>query len=113
MREAIQYKELQNDDSLWSFSPYGTNFGTTYQYSFVGPLSLSKGCDLAMPLSRTNLDSSQDISSIPDYAYRGCHQMFTMTSYQLINLGGNPAVVTDATCYMDWIGKVHSIPICS
>ena len=42
-----------------------------YQYSFVGPLSLSKGCDFAIPLRRTNLDETQDESPFFDYAYRG------------------------------------------
>ena len=44
---------------------------TAYQYSFVGPLSMSKGCDFAMPLYRYNLDETQDISPLHDYAYRG------------------------------------------
>ena len=44
---------------------------TVYQYSFVGPLSLSKGCDYAIPLNRTNLDPTQDVSPLFDYAYRG------------------------------------------
>ena len=51
--------------SLYSFSR------TVYQYSFVGPLSLSKGCDYAIPLKRTRLDFTQDISPLFDYAYRG------------------------------------------
>ena len=44
---------------------------TAYQYSFVGPLSLSKGCDYAMALNRKQLDPTQDESPIHDYAYRG------------------------------------------
>ena len=45
--------------------------GTVYQYSFVGPLSLSKGCDYAITLRRTRLDDTQDVSPLFDYAYRG------------------------------------------
>ena len=44
---------------------------TAYQYSFVGPLSLSKGCDYAMALNRRILDYTQDVSPLLDYAYRG------------------------------------------
>ena len=46
-------------------------FRPAYQYSFVGPLSLSKGCDYAMALNRKQLDPTQDESPIHDYAYRG------------------------------------------
>ena len=53
-----------------------------YQYSFAGPLTMSKGCDLAIELKR-------DKTPLRDYIYRG----------------SNPAVVTDATCYMDWIAE--------
>ena len=57
---------------------------TAYQYSFVGPLSMSKGCDFAMPLYRYNLDETQDISPLHDYAYRGpgktvCRQKYLET----------------------------------
>ena len=63
---------------VYSIYKYFFHFRTAYQYSFVGPLSLSKGCDLALPLRRTNLDSTQDISILPDYAYRGFLHMSTM-----------------------------------
>ena len=43
---------------------------TAYQYSFVGPLSLSKGCDFAFPIRRT-LRKKSDAVPIPDFAYRG------------------------------------------
>ena len=57
-----------------------------YQYSFAGPLSLSKGCDEALELRR-------DKTNLRDYIYRG----------------SNPAVVTDATCYMDWIAEQYQL----
>ena len=48
---------------------------TAYQYSFVGPLSLSKGCDYAIPLERSTFSSvtgnTLDFSPLLDYAYRG------------------------------------------
>ena len=53
-------------------------FRPAYQYSFVGPLSLSKGCDYAMGLNRNNLDYTQDISPILDYAYRGLEKPFSI-----------------------------------
>ena len=57
-----------------------------YQYSFAGPLTMSKGCDLAIELKRDN-------TPLRDYIYRG----------------SNPAVVTDATCYMDWIAEQYEL----
>ena len=57
-----------------------------YQYSFAGPLTMSKGCDEAIEVSR-------DDTPLRDYIYRG----------------SNPAVVTDATCYMDWIAEQYQL----
>ena len=54
------------------------------QYSLVGPLSLSKGCDKAIDLL-TNDD------------------IFKVFLYN----GENAAVVTDATCYMQWIADQY------
>ena len=60
-----------------------------YQYSFAGPLTMSKGCDRA-----TNRFQIDDIDTpIKAYTYRGF----------------NPAVVTDATCYMDWIAEQYEL----
>ena len=47
---------------------------------------MSKGCDLAIELKRDN-------TPLRDYIYRG----------------SNPAVVTDATCYMDWIAEQYQL----
>ena len=57
-----------------------------YQYSFAGPLTMSKGCDEAIELRR-------DDTKLRDYFYRG----------------SNPVVVTDATCYMDWIAEQYQL----
>ena len=57
-----------------------------YQYSFVGPLTMSKGCDEALELRN-------DDTKLRDFIYRG----------------SNPAVVTDATCYMDWIAEQYNL----
>ena len=57
-----------------------------YQYSLAGPLTMSKGCDEALELRR-------DDTVLRNYIYRG----------------SNPAVVTDATCYMDWIAEQYQL----
>ena len=50
------------------------------QYSFVGPLSMSKGCDRAFFFP---------------FGYRG----------------QNPAVATDATCFMDWVADQYNMEL--
>ena len=90
MREYLEYPINENGRE---HAIGGSSERTAYQYSFVGPLSLSKGCDFAIPLRRTNLDETQDTSPFFDYAYRG----------------SNPAVVTDATCYMSWIAEQYGL----
>ena len=35
-----------------------------YQYSFVGPLSMSKGCDLTFDINRID-------QNVPEFVYRG------------------------------------------
>ena len=47
---------------------------------------MSKGCDEAIELSR-------DETPLRDYIFRG----------------SNPVVVTDATCYMDWIAEQYNL----
>ena len=59
-----------------------------FQYSFTGPLSMSKGCDEAMEVDNPNTD-------LNDYIYRG----------------SNVAVATDATCYMDWIADQFNLKL--
>ena len=58
-----------------------------YQYSFVGPLSMSKGCDQALYF-KTNDNTSE-------FVFRG----------------SNPMVVTDATCYMSWIADQYGLKL--
>ena len=57
-----------------------------YQYSLAGPLTMSKGCDEALELRR-------DDTVLRNYIYRG----------------SNPAVVTDLTCFMDWIAEQYNL----
>merc|ERR1711971_1172176 len=59
-----------------------------YQYSFVGPLSMSKGCDRTIELSPNG-------ATIPEFVYRG----------------ENPVVATDATCFMSWIAKEYGLKL--
>ena len=62
-----------------------------YQYSFAGPLTMSKGCDRATNRwQRAEYDIDTPLLT---YNYRG----------------SNPAVVTDATCYMDWIAEQYEL----
>ena len=61
----------------------------TYQYSFAGPLSMSKGCDKAF--EPDTVDTSKD----EEYIYRG----------------SNVAVATDASCFMDWIADEYNMKL--
>jgi len=56
------------------------------QYSWIGPLTLSKGCDKAIDLLTND-------------------QVFKVFLYS----GENAAVVTDATCYMKWIADQYGL----
>ena len=78
----------------------------------MGPLSLSKGCDYAMALRRTTLDFTQDISPLLDLAYRG-RDTFSNQEMKtdFFPSGENPAVVTDATCYMGWIADQYGLKL--
>ena len=69
--------------------PSYTRTADYYQYSFAGPLSMSKGCDEAIEVS-AGRDSS---GTLREYIYRG----------------SNVAVVTDTTCYMDWIAEEYNM----
>ena len=57
-----------------------------YQYSFVGPLSMSKGCDLTHQPQRDSVFQSPQSydrkrSNLPDFIYRGIVAMlFSETS---------------------------------
>ena len=79
VRQWRQYNIIQQLDG--TFSP-------VYQYSFAGPLTMSKGCDEAIELSREE-------TLLRDYIYRG----------------SNPVVVTDATCYMNWIAEQYHLRV--
>ena len=77
VRQWKQYGTVEQLD--YSYSP-------VYQYSFAGPLTMSKGCDQAVELATRDPNPRK-------YIYRG----------------SNPAVVTDATCYMDWIAEQYNL----
>ena len=77
VRQWRQYDTVQQIDG--TFTP-------VYQYSFAGPLTMSKGCDQAVELQTKD-------NTTRKYIYRG----------------SNPAVVTDATCYMDWIAEQYNL----
>ena len=79
VRQWRQYDTVQQIDG--TFTP-------VYQYSFAGPLTMSKGCDEAIELSREE-------TLLRDYIYRG----------------SNPVVVTDATCYMNWIAEQYHLRV--
>ena len=73
-----------------------TSFRIAFQYSFVGPLSMSKGCDQAHAVDPFELPKKGfPPPSLPDYMYRG----------------DNPAVITDASCYMDWIAEQYDLTL--
>ena len=62
----------------------------TYQYSFAGPLSMSKGCDKAF-----EPDTIDENDPDPEFIYRG----------------SNVAVATDASCFMDWIAEEYNMKL--
>ena len=53
--------------------PNNSNSEPQYQYSFVGPLSMSKGCDLTADFKRNRdlQDRAEYLSNIPEFIYRG------------------------------------------
>jgi len=59
-----------------------------YQYSFVGPLSMSKGCDLTFDINRID-------QNVPEFVYRG----------------KNPLIATDAACYMNWVAAEYGLEL--
>ena len=65
-----------------------------------------------MTLNRTNLDETQDVSPIHDFAFRGFYNIRSTKSLfwkKKSSPGENPAVVTDATCYMGWIAEQYGL----
>ena len=79
-------RQWRQYDTVQQFGSTGPVSVPVYQYSFAGPLTMSKGCDGAIELRR-------DETPLRDYIYRG----------------SNPSVVTDATCYMDWIAEQYNL----
>lgn len=66
---------------------FGMDNDLQYQYSFVGPLSMSKGCDNTLSLRDLN---NQDEA---EFIFRG----------------RNPMVATDAICFMPWVARQYGL----
>ena len=50
-----------------------------YQYSFVGPLSMSKGCDLTADNKQNRNITTRNRVNIPEFVYRGNTQYLDLT----------------------------------
>ena len=59
---------IENEDS-----------GVQYQYSFVGPLSMSKGCDLTADNKQNRNITTRNRVNIPEFVYRGNTQYLDLT----------------------------------
>ena len=59
---------IENEDS-----------GVQYQYSFVGPLSMSKGCDLTADNKQNRNITTRNRVDIPEFVYRGNTQYLDLT----------------------------------
>jgi hypothetical protein len=74
--------------------PFTSSDKDEVRYSWVGPLSLSKGSD------RPQLDFN--------YFYNNDQQASYNT---VVNYNSNPAVFTDARCYLDWIAAQYGLSL--
>ena len=72
--------------------PFTTADGNQIRYSWVGPLSLSKGSDRVQFDNGTLFDNSRQV-----------------TYSTLVDYNSNPAVFTDARCYLDWIAAQYEL----
>ena len=73
--------------------PFITSNGNQTRYSWVGPLSLSKGSDCSRLV----------------YTWRGIYSGLPIYTRQIVNFNSNPAVFTDARCYLDWIAAQYGL----
>ena len=82
-----------------------------YQHSFVGPLSMSKGCDLTFDYSQYK--GRDRYTDVPEFIYRGKVYYVRITNFDkhkiLIQQGLNPMVATDAICFMPWIAAEYGL----
>ena len=53
--------------------------GVQYQYSFVGPLSMSKGCDLTADNKQNRNITARNRVNIPEFVYRGSTLYLNLT----------------------------------
>ena len=109
------------------YIPTDPQGSATYQYSFVGPLSMQKGCDNAFHMYTRTIDSirnkppnngiSFDTNNLSYRGmYLGIHVLFILirsskSSYQFNILGENPLVATDARCFMPWIASQYNMKL--
>ena len=64
-----EWKEYNNQNPSFDFPNEKQKF---YQYSFVGPLSMSKGCDLSTEIEpRLKDETNDDGERDPIFIYRG------------------------------------------
>ena len=86
-----------------------------YQYSFVGPLSMQKGCDNAFHMYTKKLSGTKNngIGYVSNkLSYRGeADFLFLGISYKIYVSGENPLVVTDARCFMPWIASQYNMKL--
>jgi hypothetical protein len=65
------------------------------RYSWIGPLSFSKGSDCSRLV----------------YNWRGIYSGLSIYTRQVINYSSTPAVFTDARCYLDWIAAQYGLTL--
>ena len=94
-----------------------------HQYSFVGPLSMQKGCDRAFHMYTKVIDSSAKKTprnngvgyQTNKLSYRGIYIykiLFFMDDLKNQYVSGeNPLVVTDARCFMPWIASQYNMKL--
>ena len=74
-----EWKPLESGFNFDNFTqdpinPSSPFLDTRYQYSFVGPLSMSKGCDMSIDINSLVFKNEQIIPAYtPEYVYRGNH----------------------------------------
>ena len=93
-------------------------FPIEYQYSFVGPLSMQKGCDNAFHMYTKAIDSNRNKppNNGIDYeanklSYRGIHDFLKYNIKSQYFSGENPLVFTDARCFMPWIASQYNMKL--
>ena len=85
-----------------------------YQYSFVGPLSMQKGCDNAFHMYTKKIGGTNNGIGYESnkLSYRGMADfLFSGMSYKIYVSGENPLVVTDARCFMPWIASQYNMKL--